>query len=131
MLIGASEGAFDIAKEFTLDQGVGDGGEVTGHQGFVVAATVGMDVAGHDLLAGAGLAGDEHGDVIVGIALGQFEDGPKAGTLAHHHRRLGIKVARVGPRAIRRVVEQLGQGVGEAGMKANADHICRSLLQPI
>ena len=58
---GAGEGAADVAEEFALDHAWRQCTETGGHKRPVPPRTVGVDGAGGQILAGAGLAGDEHG----------------------------------------------------------------------
>jgi hypothetical protein len=66
---GAGEGALDVAEELRLDQGLGDRAAVDGDQGAAGARRSLVDLAGDQLLAGAGLAGDHDGDVDAGDLL--------------------------------------------------------------
>ncbi len=59
---GAGERALLVAEELALDQRGGEGGDVDGDEGRPLARPVIVDGAGHQLLAGAALAGDEHRD---------------------------------------------------------------------
>ena len=59
-LHGAGEGAADVAEELALEQGIGDGAAVDGHEPAVAAGARHVDGAGDQLLAGAALAGDQH-----------------------------------------------------------------------
>ena len=69
-----------MAEELALDEILGDGGTVELHQDPVLAGALRMDGAGDDLLAGAGLAQEEH----AGIGRGD---------LAHvlHHRAQALR----------------------------------------
>ena len=60
--IGPREGAALMAEELALDQGVGDRSAVHGHERPLGPAAAGMDRPGHELLAGARLAGHQHVD---------------------------------------------------------------------
>ena len=64
------EGALLVAEELGLEQGVGDGGQVHGHERLVAPRALVVDGARHQLLAGAALPGDEHG----GVGLGHLGD---------------------------------------------------------
>ena len=57
------EAGAGVAEEFALDGAGRQGGQARGHEGPVAAAAVGVDGAGHDFLARAGRAGDEHREV--------------------------------------------------------------------
>ena len=60
---GAGEGAALVAEELGLDQLLGDGGAVDLDEGRLAPRRQGVDGAGHQLLAGAVLAVDEHAPV--------------------------------------------------------------------
>ncbi len=60
------EGALLVAEQFRLDQIVGDRRHVQGDKGVFGARAVAVQGPGHQLLAGAGLAVDQHGDIGVG-----------------------------------------------------------------
>jgi hypothetical protein len=60
---GAGEGAFLVAEQLALDQPCGDGRAVELDEGPVAAGAQLVEGAGDELLAGAGLAADEHGGV--------------------------------------------------------------------
>ena len=57
---GAGEGALDVAEQLGFDQFLGDGGAVHRHHGMAAALRLGVDGLGHQLLAGAVAAADEH-----------------------------------------------------------------------
>jgi hypothetical protein len=59
-LEGAGERALLVAEQLGLDQRVGDGGRVHGHERLVASRALPVDGAGDQLLAGAALAGDQH-----------------------------------------------------------------------
>src|SRR5690606_24714551 len=59
----AGEGALDVAEQLALEQVLRDGAAVDGDERPVLARRAAVDLAGDQLLAGAGLAGDEHRDV--------------------------------------------------------------------
>src|SRR5208282_2662024 len=59
----AREGALHVAEELTLDEVLGDGAAVDDDERPGGAVRAPVDLAGDELLAGAGLAGDEHRDV--------------------------------------------------------------------
>ncbi|MND98241.1 hypothetical protein D3C80_905840 [compost metagenome] len=56
---GAGKGALLVTEQFALDQGFGKGAAVNRHERLAPAAAELMDVAGDQLLAGAGLADDQ------------------------------------------------------------------------
>ena len=70
-----------MAEQLAFQQRRRDGGAVHGDEGPPGAPAVAMDGARHHLLAGAGLAGDQHG----GLAVGEPADGFLH--LAHRRRR--------------------------------------------
>ncbi len=57
---GAAERALLVAEQLALQQVLGNGGAVQGHERTSSAARAAVDVAGEHLLAGAALPGDEH-----------------------------------------------------------------------
>ena len=59
--VGAAEGALLVAEQLAFHQQFGKRAAVDIHPGFGAAQRHLVDGARHDLLAGAGLAGDEHG----------------------------------------------------------------------
>src|SRR5712692_11158065 len=59
--VGAGEGAALVAEQLRFDQRVGNGRHVDGDEGLVAPRAAPMDGPGDQLLAGAALAGDEHG----------------------------------------------------------------------
>ena len=63
---GAGEGAAGVAEQLALEQVGGDRGAVDRDERPARAPAVLVDGARHQLLAGAGLAGDQHGGVAVG-----------------------------------------------------------------
>ena len=72
---GSGEGALLVAEELALDELLGDGRAVHVHQGVGRAGALAVDGVGHQLLAGAVLAGDEHpgpggGHTLDGLAHG-------------------------------------------------------------
>src|SRR5690606_4086351 len=71
---GAGEGALLVAKQFALDEVLWDGCAVDLDEGLAGAARVGMQRLGDELLAGAGLAGDEYGGGGVRDPLDDVED---------------------------------------------------------
>ena len=66
VLNGAGEGAFFMAKEFGLEEVLGEGGAIDGDEGLVLAGGVEMEGAGDQFLAGAAFALDEDGGVGIG-----------------------------------------------------------------
>ena len=59
----AGEGALLVAEQFALQQGFRYGGAVDGDERLVGTQAVGVNGAGHQFLAGAALAADEHGRI--------------------------------------------------------------------
>src|SRR5262249_16685656 len=64
--VGAGEGALLVAEQLALQQRLRDGRAVDGEKRRLGPGAVLVEGAGHQLLAGAALAGDEHGHVLVG-----------------------------------------------------------------
>src|SRR5437870_1994885 len=60
-LMGAGERALLVAEELGLDEGLGDGRRTDGDEGPVAPCPLVVDGPGDELLAGAALAGDQHG----------------------------------------------------------------------
>jgi hypothetical protein len=67
---GARERASGVAEQLAFEELFGDGGAVDGHEGGFGPRAAVVDGLGHDFLAGAGFAGDEH----VGAARRDFPD---------------------------------------------------------
>ena len=63
--LGAGEGAFLVAKEFGLDQRLGDGGAVDRHKRRIAALAEVVDGIGQQLFAGAGFTQNQNGNVLV------------------------------------------------------------------
>jgi hypothetical protein len=57
---GPAECAANMPEELALEEGVGECGAVDGDEGVAAAGAALVDCAGDQLLAGAGLSGDEH-----------------------------------------------------------------------
>src|SRR5262249_23661235 len=96
-LDGPGEGPALVTEQLTLQQGIGDGRTVDGHEGPLVAARVSMEGLSDEFLAGAALAGDEHGDVAGGGLADDFIDclhrftvTQKCYSPALHGRRRGL-----------------------------------------
>ncbi len=68
------EGAFLVTEEFALQQVLGQGCAVDAHKGHLRAVAVEVQEPGEHLLAGSGLAGDEHRGPGLGHLLGQGQD---------------------------------------------------------
>ncbi len=60
----AGEGATLVAEELRFEQGIGQRTAVFGDEGLGGAAAFVMDGARHHFLAGTGLAGDQHGQIV-------------------------------------------------------------------
>ena len=88
--MGAGEGAASMAEELVLDQGVGGCPGVVGEKRPEPAPAPGMDQASEELLAGPGLAFDEH------RRIGDRRPAGESDRYAHHgaatdERRLGAR----------------------------------------
>ena len=84
-LVGAGEGAALVAEELGLEQLAGQGGAVDLDEGALArAAERVVDGAGDELLADAGLAPDEDGDVGVGDLIDHLLDGLHARAVLEH-----------------------------------------------
>ena len=70
----AGERAFDRAEQFTFNQFAGQGGAIDFDDFVFAARTERVEQVGDDFLAGAALAGDEHGDVAGGDAFNGADD---------------------------------------------------------
>ena len=88
----AGEGATLMAEEFGLEQVLGNGCGVDGHEGAVRAGRVFVQRPGHQFFARAGFTGDQHCD----LALAQTADGAEhvlhGGRLAQHLRGFGLSL---------------------------------------
>ena len=86
----AGESAPLVAEQFALEQLFGDSRRIDGHEWTACARRVLVQSARDQLLAGAGFAGDQHGD----MALAQAADGAEhilhRGCLSHHFGRFGV-----------------------------------------
>jgi hypothetical protein len=71
----ARERAFDVAKQFGLQQLLGQRGAVDGDERFVAAQALLVDGAGDQFLAGAALALDEDGHIARGDFFDELADG--------------------------------------------------------
>ena len=71
---GVGEGAAHVAEHLALEEGRGDAAEVHLDERPVLAPAVAVDRLGHQLLAGAALAGDQHRGVGRRHAADQLED---------------------------------------------------------
>ena len=69
--VGAGERALDVAEELALEQGLGNGAAVDGHEGPVGPVAALVDGLGDEFLAGAALAVDQ-------------DRGRGGGDLVHH-----------------------------------------------
>ena len=73
-----------MAEELRLQQVLGDGRSVDGHERTTRAGTVLVQCARHQLLARAALAGDHHGDMALAEAANPAEDVLHGRGLAEH-----------------------------------------------
>ncbi len=76
---GAGEGAEAVSEEFAFEQVFGQGGAIDGEEGVMGAGRAGVDIAGDDLFAGAGFAGEEDGGIEAGDAVGEGEGAAEGG----------------------------------------------------
>ncbi len=90
--VGAGEGAADVAEELGFGQLAADGAAVDRHERALPARAGQVDQAGDELLAGAALAGDQHGRLAVGGAPGLL-DQVLHGLRAVHQAVLGAAAA--------------------------------------
>src|SRR5262249_1850036 len=67
---GAGERSANVPEELALQERLGDGRAIDRNERTVGTTAVGVHRLGHELLAGAGLAGDEHG----GVGGGDLDD---------------------------------------------------------
>ena len=79
---GAGKGPFHVAKELAFEQGRHQGTAIAGEQAVILATAEPMNRPGRHLLAGAALAGDQHGSVGGSHPLDQREDALHRATLA-------------------------------------------------
>ena len=103
----AGEGALLVPEELGLEQRLGERGAVHRHERPVAAAARAVDALGDHLLAGAALAGDEHGRVGARVALRE-----------RAHPRHGAASRRRGPRG--RSGRRSGEGGARSGARARA-----------
>ena len=80
----------DVAEQLALEQRLRDRRAVLGQDDLALARPVEVDRPGHQFLAGAALALDQHGQVAVGDLLDQVED-------LLHRRRAAHDVAEAHP----------------------------------
>src|SRR3569832_15859 len=83
---GAGERALDMAEQLRVQQVLGQGAAVDGHEGAIAAVADAMEGARQDFLAGAGFPGDEHRQLPVPDAFHDLQD-------AGHARTAGNDVA--------------------------------------
>ena len=74
--VGAGEGAAHVPEQLGLGERLGDGRQLTATNGPVAARAGAVNEPGDDLLAGAGLAADEHAGVGVGDLVDALEHQP-------------------------------------------------------
>src|SRR5207245_3140616 len=65
VLVGVGEGALLVAEQLALEEGLGDGAAVHGDERLGGALRLHVDGARDQLLAGAGLAAEEHGGLVL------------------------------------------------------------------
>src|SRR5262249_51609183 len=79
---GAGEGALFVAEQLALQQAGGDGSAVELDEGAVLAGAQLMEGAGDELLAGAGLATDQHGGIRRGDGFDRLQHPAQGGVRA-------------------------------------------------
>ena len=84
LLDGAGEGAALVAEQLRFDDAGGQARAIDGDEGALVELRAIVDGARRQLLAGAGLAGDEHGGVDLGELADLLEDAGERGAGADH-----------------------------------------------
>src|SRR5690606_21496419 len=82
VLVGAGEAAAPVPEQLALEQVARDGGDVHGDEGRLLALALVVEAAGGELLAGAGLAEEQHGLVALGGAIELLEEVPQRRALA-------------------------------------------------
>jgi len=109
----ARERAFDVAKEFALDEIRIERGDVNREEGPLAPRAVAMHGAGDQLLARAALAGDEHARLARRHQRDPLEHHLHGGTGADHlFRRLDAFLRRLTRRLLKRpALEGAGDGV--------------------
>ncbi len=93
ILHGTGEGAASVTKEFALEQGLGKGATIHGHERTACASRSLMNPLRQALLADATLACDEHGGVDRGDARGQRQQLPHG--RAPHSGPVGVRLIRI------------------------------------
>ena len=81
---GTGEGAFFVAKEISLENGVVNGVAVDLEKGFVVSGTGCLEQVGDQFFAGPRFAADEYGGVGFSHLVDHFPQVPHLATPAHH-----------------------------------------------
>ena len=107
LAVGPGERALLVAEQLALQQRLGDGGAVDRQERPGGPAAVLVDGAGDQLLAGAALAEDQHGDVLRGDPADRLVD-------LLHRRRAADEHVRPGP-ARRRLVRRPRRARASAG----------------
>ena len=79
----AGECAFVVAKEFGLEQALGNCGAVHRHEGLGRAATGAVNALGDHLLAGAAVSQNQHSGIAGRVLVGELAHALCGGTLAH------------------------------------------------
>ena len=88
-LAGAGEGPLLVPEQLGLQQRLGDGAAVEGHEGLAAPLALPVDRLRHDLLAGAGLAQDQHGQARGGDDPHLIDDPLRLRAGAHLLRQAG------------------------------------------
>ena len=81
--IGPRKSALLVTKQLALEKRVGDARAVDGHERAILPMAVMIERAGDQFLARAALAGDQHGNVLLGDLANELEDRLHLAVAAH------------------------------------------------
>ena len=96
MAVSSGKGAFHMTEQLTLQQGFIESGAIAGDEWPFGSRAQGMDGVGHQFLAGAAFAIDDHrGFALRGLA-GEVKDLLHAGRLPHHTVKIAGSVHQPG-----------------------------------
>ena len=96
MGVGPGKGALDVAEELAFQQGFVERGAIAGDEGPLPPPAQGVDGVGHQFLAGAALAEDDHRGLALGGLLGEVKDLLHAGGFAHHTVKVAGSIHELG-----------------------------------